>query len=116
MRFLTNAEGLVLPESIGGSIDLRSLTSAEGLVLPESIGGSIDLNSLTSADGLVLPQHVGGRIYLRSLTNADGLKLPYDFDLNKLNCPYNIKEEIMNNPDKYYMKPPTEEDKKGIKR
>ena len=28
----------------------------------------------------------------------------------------NIKEEIMNNPDKYYMKPPTEEDKKGIKR
>ena len=113
---LASAEGLVLPESIGGSIDLRSLTSAEGLVLPESIGGSIDLNSLTSADGLVLPQHVGGRIYLRSLTNADGLKLPYDFDLNKLNCPYNIKEEIMNNPDKYYMKPPTEEDKKGIKR
>ena len=113
---LASAEGLVLPESIGGSIDLRSLTSAEGLVLPESIGGSINLNSLTSADGLVLPQHVGGRIYLRSLTNADGLKLPYDFDLNKLNCPYNIKEEIMNNPDKYYMKPPTEEDKKGIKR
>ena len=113
---LASAEGLVLPESIGGSIDLRSLTSAEGLVLPESIGGSIDLNSLTSADGLVLPQHVGGRIYLRSLTNADGLKLPYDFDLNKLNCPYNIKEEIMNNPDKYYMKPPTEEDKKEIKK
>ena len=27
----------------------------------------------------------------------------------------NIKEEIMNNPDKYYMAP-TEEDKKGIKK
>ena len=113
---LTSAEGLVLPKSIGGSIDLRSLTSAEGLVLPESIGGGINLRSLTSAEGLVLPESIDGNIILNSLKTADGLKLPYDFDLNKLNCPYNIKEEIMNNPDKYYMKPPTEEDKKGIKR
>ena len=116
LRSLTSADGLVLPESIGGGINLLDLTSADGLVLPESIGGGINLWDLTSAEGLVLPQHVGGCIYLRSLTNADGLKLPYDFDLNKLNCPYNIKEEIMNNPDKYYMKPPTEEDKKEIKR
>ena len=113
---LTSAEGLVLPKSIGGSIDLRSLTSAEGLVLPESIGGGIDLRSLTSAEGLVLPESIDGNIILNSLKTADGLKLPYGFDLNKLYCPYNIKEEIMNNPDKYYMEPPTEEDKKGIKR
>ena len=113
---LTSAEGLVLPKSIGGSIDLRSLTSAEGLVLPESIGGGINLRSLTSAEGLVLPESIDGNIILNSLKTADGLKLPYGFDLNKLYCPYNIKEEIMNTPDKYYMEPPTEEDKKGIKR
>ena len=113
---LASADGLILPKQLGGSIDLRSLTSAEGLVLPESIGGSIDLSSLTSAEGLVLPQYIDGYIKLNCLKTADGLKLPYGFDLNKLNCPYNIKEEIMNNPNKYYMEPPAEEDKKGIKR
>ena len=113
---LTSADGLVLPESIGGSIILDSLTSAEGLILPQQVGGNIDLRYLTSAKGLVLPQHVGGSIDLSSLASAEGLVLPHYFDLNKLKCPYNIKEEIMNNPDKYYMEPPTEEDKKGIKR
>ncbi len=115
LRSLTSAEGLVLPQHFGGYIDLRSLTSAEGLVLPQHVR-DINLSSLTSADGLVLPQHVGGSIDLSSLASAEGLVLPHYFDLNKLKCPYNIKEEIMNNPDKYYMKPPTEEDKKGIKR
>ena len=116
LRSLTSADGLVLPESIGGGMDLRHLTSADGLVLPQHVGGNIFLRHLTSADGLVLPQHVGGDIYLSSLVSAEGLVLPHYFDLNKLYCPYNIKEEIMNNPDKYYMKPPTEEDKKGIKK
>ena len=137
LHSLTSAEGLVLPESIGGDIYLNSLTSAEGLVLPKYVGGFIDLSSLASAEGLVLPESIGGDIYLNSLTSAEGLvlpksignsiilsglrttedlKLPYGFNLNKLYCPYNIRGEIMNNPDKYYMKPPTEEDKKGIKR
>ena len=115
LRSLTSAEGLVLPQHFGGYIDLRSLTSAEGLVLPQHVR-DINLSSLTSADGLVLPQHVGGYIDLNSLTSAEGLVLPHYFDLNKLKCPDNIKEEIMNNPDKYYMAPPTEEDKKEIKR
>ena len=112
---LTSADGLVLPESIGCSIILDSLTSAEGLVLPQHVGGNIDLGSLTSAVGLVLPKQFDGFINLSSLTSADGLVLPHYFDLNKLICPYNIKEEIMNNPDKYYMAP-TEDDKKEIKR
>ena len=116
LNSLTSAEGLVLPKSIGGDIFLDSLTSAEGLVLPESIGDDIDLRSLTSAEGLVLPESIGGSIFLDSLTSAEGLVLPHYFDLNKLKCPDNIKEEIMNNPDKYYMAPPTEEDKKEIKR
>ena len=134
LRSLTSAEGLVLPQHFGGYIDLRSLTSAEGLVLPQHVRyinlssltsaeglvlpqhvRDINLSSLTSADGLVLPQHVGGYIDLNSLTSADGLVLPHYFDLNKLKCPDNIKEEIMNNPNKYYMAP-TEEDKKEIKR
>ena len=112
---LTSAEGLVLPQHVGDYIELRSLTSADGLVLPQHFGGYIDLRSLTSADGLVLPQHVDGYIDLNSLTSAEGLVLPHYFDLNKLKCPDNIKEEIMNNPNKYYMAP-TEEDNKGIKR
>ena len=116
LDYLTIADGLVLPQYIGGGIDLSSLTNADGLVLPQHAGGVINLRSLTSAEGLVLPQHVGDFIYLGSLTSAEGLVLPHYFDLNKLECPYNIKEEIMNNPDKYYMEPPTEEDKKGIKR
>ena len=137
LRSLTSADGLILPKQLGGSIDLRSLTSADGLVLPQHIGGYINLSSLTSADGLVLPQHIGdyinlssltsadglvlpesiyGDIYLNSLTSADGLVLPHDFSLFMLYCPYYIEKEIMNNPDKYYMKPPTEEDKKEIKR
>ena len=114
LRSLTSAEGLVLPQHFGGYIDLRSLTSAEGLVLPQHVR-DINLSSLTSADGLVLPQHVGGYIDLNSLTSAEGLVLPHYFDLNKLKCPDNIKEEIMNNPNKYYMAP-TEDDKKEIKR
>ena len=133
---LTSAEGLVLPKSIGGNIllssltnarglvlpkrvcdiALSSLTNAEGLVLPKSISGDIYLESITNARGLVLPEIIGGDIKLNSLRTADGLKLPYGFDLEKLWCPYNIKEEIMNNPDKYYMASPTEEDKKGMKR
>jgi hypothetical protein len=38
-----------------GDLDLGRLTSAEGLKLPESIGGNLNLNSLTSAEGLKLP-------------------------------------------------------------
>ena len=112
---LTSADGLVLPKHVGGNIKLSSLTSAEGLVLPQHVGGNIDLGSLTSAVGLVLPKQFDGFINLSSLTSAEGLVLPHYFDLNKLICPYNIKEEIMNNPDKYYMAP-TEDDKKEIKR
>jgi hypothetical protein len=73
---LTSAEGLILPEFIGGSLDLWSLTSAKGLTLPESIGGGLDLRSLTSAKGLKLPESIGGNLYLWSLTAAEGLKLP----------------------------------------
>ena len=85
---LTTAEGLVLPEKIGGYLDLDGLTSAEGLVLPKEIGGTLYLNSLTSAEGLVFPKEIGGALYLNSLTSAENLILPEelgsDFGLNSL--------------------------------
>ena len=107
---LTSAEGLVLPQSIGGDLYLNGLTSAEGLVLPQSVGGDLHLWSLTSAEGLILPQSIGGDLYLNGLTGANGLVLPYGFDLNKLICPSYIKNEILQNPDKYFRKPPSEEE------
>ena len=73
---LTSAEGLKLPESVGGGLYLTNLTSAEGLKLPESVGGYLNLNSLTSAEGLKLPEHIGGDLNLNNLTSAEGLKLP----------------------------------------
>ena len=107
---LTNAEGLVLPQRIGGDLYLSGLTSAEGLVLPQSIGGDLNLSGLTNAEGLVLPQRIGGDLYLSGLTSAEGLVLPYGFDLNMLICPSYIKNEILQNPDKYFRKPPSEEE------
>ena len=107
---LTSAEDLVLPQSVGGNLDLRSLDSAVGLVLPQSVGGNLFLDNLTSADGLVLPQNVGGNLDLWYLTSAEGLILPYGFDLDKLECSSYIKNEILQNPDKYFRKPPSEEE------
>ena len=116
LSHLTNAKEVVLPQYIGGDLYLRGLTDIEKLKLPQNIDGDLILDNLTSSNNLILSQHIGGYIYLNRLKIVDNLKLPYGFDLNKLYCPYYIKEEIMNNPDKYYMEPPTEEDKKGIKR
>ena len=107
---LTSAEGLVLPQSIGGDLYLNGLTSAKGLILPQSIVGNLFLDNLTSADGLVLPQNVGGNLDLWYLTSAEGLILPYGFDLDKLECSSYIKNEILQNPDKYFRKPPSEEE------
>ena len=73
---LTTAEGLVLPEKIGGYLDLSGLTSAEGLILPKEIDNSLYLNSLIIADGLVMPKEIGGTLRLNSLTSAENLILP----------------------------------------
>ena len=110
LRSLDSAVGLVLPQNIGGDLYLYSLASAEGLVLPQSIGGDLYLNGLTSAKGLILPQSIVGNLFLDNLTSAEGLVLPYGFDLNRLICPSYIKNEILQNPDKYFRKPPSEEE------
>ena len=73
---LKTAEGLTLPQSIGGDLLLNSLTTAEGLTLPQSIGGGLYLHGLTTAEGLTLPQSISGNLNLSSLKTAKGLTLP----------------------------------------
>ena len=113
---LSNANGIIFPQQVGGNLELSSLTSAEGVVLPIRVNGDLNLNRLTTANGLVLPQYIGGRLIAFDLRTIEGLKLPYGFDLKKFYYILRANGEIMNNPDKYYMKPPTKEDKKGIKK
>lgn len=113
---LSNANGIIFPQQVGGNLELSSLTSAEGVVLPIRVNGDLNLNRLTTANGLVLPQYIGGRLIAFDLRTIEGLKLPYGFDLKKFYYILRANGEIMNNPDKYYMKPPTEDDKKEIKR
>jgi hypothetical protein len=73
---LKSAEGLKLPEHVGGHLYLQSLKSAEGLKLPAYVGGHLDLNKLKSAEGIKLPEYVGGGLDLLRLTNAEELTLP----------------------------------------
>ena len=76
LRNLTTAEGLTLPQTVGGNLDLRNLATSEGLTLPQTIGGYLKLSSLTTAEGLTLPQIVSEDLDLSSLTTAEGLTLP----------------------------------------
>ena len=78
--------------------------------MPRHIDGNLFLDYLSSTEGLVLPQSIGGSLNLSRLTGANGLVLPYGFDLNKLICPSYIKNEILQNPDKFFRKPPSEEE------
>ena len=106
---LASADGLVLPENIG-AVDLSGLTNAEGLDLSGAhIGRYLNLSGLTNVDDLVLPENIGA-VDLSGLTSAEGLMLPYDFDLDNLSCNDDIKDEIRNNHDKYFAKPPVEEE------
>jgi len=41
---------LMLPKRIGGWLYLNGLTSAKGLVLPESIGGGLDVSDKVRAE------------------------------------------------------------------
>ena len=89
LSYRTTAEGLKLPESIGGDLYLPSLSSVEGLKLPESVGGDLALYALISAQGLKFPEFVGGGLYLNmlslnTLSSAQGIKLPESIgrDLN----------------------------------
>ena len=73
---LTSAEGLKLPDKVGGYLDLSGLKSAKGLELPNEIGVSLDLSGLRSAEGLKLPDKIEGWLKLNGIRSAEGLELP----------------------------------------
>ncbi|MCL2280361.1 hypothetical protein FWC31_00520, partial [Candidatus Saccharibacteria bacterium] len=52
-----------------------------GLVLPQNVGGFLDLRGLTSAEGLVLPQNVGG-LYLNRLLVHQKEKIAADLGID----------------------------------
>ena len=103
LNSLTSAEGLIFPDTIVGVLNLSSLRIPDGLVLPKDEVGELYLPNLVSARGLIIPKKIIEDVNLSSLQDAEGLKIYPDFDLNCLDCDYEIKEEIMNNPEKYYV-------------
>ena len=110
---LTSAKGLDLSgANIGEYVNLSGLTSTKGLDLSgPNIGIYVDLSGLTSTEGLDLSgAHIGRALILRGLTSTEGLMLPYYFDVYNLICNDDIKEEIKNNHDKYFAKPPIEKE------
>ena len=111
LHSLINADELILPQIMDDDLYLNSLVSVKGIIFPNRIRGNLTLNGLKSAKGLILPQIVEGWICLNSLKSSKGLKLPYGFDINYLMCPDNVKNDILANPDKYFMEPPINEEK-----
>lgn len=103
LNSLTSAEGLVFPDTIVGLLSLNSLTKPDGLVLPKDEVGELWLPKLVSADGLIIPKKIIEAVNLDSLQSAEGLKFHPGFDLDYIDCNDEIKEEIMNNPEKYYV-------------
>ncbi len=73
---ITSAEGVTLPQEVGGNVHLHELISAHGLTLPISVGNGVDLCNLISADGIILPISIKTSLILNSLTSSHGLKLP----------------------------------------
>lgn len=76
LNFLTYADGLTLPNSVNGTLNLGSLYKSTGLEMPQTVDGDLVLDFLGTAKDLKLPQHIGGSLYLGNLKSADGLKLP----------------------------------------
>ena len=103
LNSLTSAEGLIFPDTIVGVLNLSSLRIPDGLVLPKDEVGELCLPNLVSAMGLIIPKKITEDVNLSSLQDAEGLKIYPGFDLNCIDCDYEIKEEIMNNPEKYYV-------------
>jgi hypothetical protein len=71
LRLRKKQEELVMPQVIGGSLNLNRVTSARGVIMPEQVGGDIILSRLESAEGLVLPKIVLGKVRLRGLKEEE---------------------------------------------
>ena len=75
LRGFTNAEGLNLPENIGGYLSLIGLLNGKDLKI-NKLGGDLYLNDLKSAVGLELPNEINGSLSLYRLQSPEGLVLP----------------------------------------
>ncbi|UKI27263.1 MAG: hypothetical protein L6V91_00925 [Bacilli bacterium] len=69
--FLTNNDGIILPQYVVGNLYLNELANANKLVFPKFISGSLFLSHLTNAKEVILPQYIGGDLYLSDLTNIE---------------------------------------------
>ena len=92
LSHLESAKGLELPKEVEVLILIR-LKSAEGLKLPNGVK-KLDLFSLKSAEGLELPEKVEF-LDLSHLESAEGLELPNGIDMNNVDLPDNVKEELL---------------------
>ena len=64
LRGLIYANGMVMPETVGGTVDLSALVDGTNLVLPETIGEKLDISNLTYFEGMVLPKRINGDLHI----------------------------------------------------
>jgi len=65
-----NLAGVVLPQSVGGWLNLSGCDLA-GVVLPQSVGGSLDLRGCTNIpEGQITSMKIAGEIYRKESSNV----------------------------------------------
>jgi hypothetical protein len=70
--------GIKLPETINGNLDLGGCKNLNGIKLPEIINGYLDLYNC-DLKGIKLPETIKGNLYLDGCKNLNGIKLPEKF-------------------------------------
>jgi hypothetical protein len=83
LHCLVSVNTLVLPKKIGGDLLLGSLKHFKKLVLPKKIVYGLFLQSL-DARNLVLPKYVGADVDLNGLTGVEGIVFPTEVQGNLL--------------------------------
>ncbi len=76
---LINAENIVIPRIVNGSVKFKNLKTIDNMKFPEILNGLIDLSNVTNIKNLKLPKKVSGingNIILNKLEKAEGLELP----------------------------------------
>jgi hypothetical protein len=55
---------MVLPETVGGDLNLSGLIDGTNLILPKTIGESVDLRSLSYMNRMILPFRINGNLHI----------------------------------------------------
>ena len=77
-------EGLILPLSIEGYLNLGNIKSIENLILPQSISQFLNLRRLKSAKNLFLPQSINGCVFLQDLESIENLDLSKTYVIDSI--------------------------------